>query len=299
MTPAPPLARPWSFMGRLGRLLDSIRFEHSVFALPFAYLGMILAADGLPNGGQFVWITVAMVAARTLAMSTNRLADRRIDLLNPRTAGRALPAGLLRSADMFAMAALSLLVFLFAAAMLNTLALILAPVAVVVLVTYSYAKRFTWLTHFWLGFSDGIAPAGGWIAVSGTLPWEAVLLTLVVTTWVAGFDLIYQCMDRDFDIAHGLHTIPAIWGNAVSLAWARVMHVLTIAFLAGIGVVMGLAWPFYVGVAIAAALLVYEHRLVKPNDLSKVGVAFFNVNGYIAVTVFAFTAIAVLFRDAA
>ena len=291
--PAPPLARPWSVMGRLGVLLDSIRFEHSVFALPFAYLGMVLAADGLPTLGQFLWITLAMVAARTLAMSTNRLADRRIDLLNPRTAGRALPAGRLRSAEMFAMAAVSLAIFLFAAAMLNTLALALAPVAAVVLVTYSYSKRFTWLGHFWLGFADGIAPAGGWIAVSGSLPWEAVLLAFAVAAWVAGFDLIYQCMDRDFDIAHGLHTIPAIWGNAVSLFWARAMHAATIAALLAMGVVVGLAWPFYVGVAVAAALLVYEHRLVKPNDLSKVGVAFFNVNGYIAIVVFACTALAV------
>ncbi len=291
---APPLARPWSAMGRTGLLLDSIRFEHSVFALPFAYLGMILAANGLPTGGQVLWITVAMVAARTLAMSTNRLVDRRIDLLNPRTAGRALPAGRLRSREMFAMALLSLVVFLVAAAMLNTLALVLAPVAAVIVVTYSYSKRFTWLSHFWLGFADGIAPAGGWIGVSGTLPWEAVLLAFAVTTWVAGFDLIYQCMDRDFDIAHGLHTIPAIWGNGAALVWARIMHLATILSLLSMGALVALSWPFYVGVAIAAALLTYEHRLVKPNDLSNVGVAFFNVNGYIAIAVFAFTAVAVV-----
>ena len=280
-------------MGRIGLLLDSIRFEHSVFALPFAYLGMILAANGLPTWGQVLWITVAMVAARTLAMSVNRLVDRHIDLLNPRTASRALPAGRLRSAEMFAMATVSLVVFLAAAAMLNMTALVLAPLAALIVVTYSYSKRFTWLSHFWLGFADGIAPAGGWIGVTGTLPWEAVLLALAVTTWVAGFDLIYQCMDRDFDIVHGLHTIPATWGNAVSLWWAKSMHVLTIASLVGVGTVMSLAWPFYIGVLIAASLLVYEHRLVKPNDLSKVGVAFFNINGYIAVTVFGFTALAV------
>ncbi|MDP7619340.1 MAG: UbiA-like polyprenyltransferase [Dehalococcoidia bacterium] len=292
-SPAPPLARPWSLMGRIGLLLDSIRFEHSVFALPFAYLGMILAANGLPTGGQVLWITVAMIAARTLAMSANRWVDRRIDLLNPRTSSRALPAGRLRSAEMFAMATVSLVVFLAAAAMLNTTALVLAPLAALIVVTYSYSKRFTWLSHFWLGFADGIAPAGGWIGVTGTLPWEAVLLALAVTTWVAGFDLIYQCMDRDFDVAHGLHTIPATWGNAASLWWAKAMHVLTIGSLVGVGAAMSLAWPFYIGVLIAASLLVYEHRLVKPNDLSKVGVAFFNINGYIAVTVFGFTALAV------
>jgi 4-hydroxybenzoate polyprenyltransferase len=285
--------RPSSIVGRVRLLLDSIRFEHSIFALPFAYLGMVLAADGLPTLWQFVWITVAMVAARTLAMSVNRLLDREMDALNPRTRMRALPAGLLRPGEMSAMALVSLAVFFFAAAMLNTLALMLAPVAALIVVAYSYAKRFTWLGHFWLGFADGIAPAGGWIAVSGTLPWEAVLLALAVTTWVAGFDLIYQCMDREFDIAHGLQTIPAKFGIAASLRWAKAMHLITIGSLVALGVWMGLAWPYYIGVAIAAILLAYEHGLVKPNDLSKVGVAFFNINGYIAVSVFVFTAAAV------
>ncbi|MDA1095917.1 MAG: putative 4-hydroxybenzoate polyprenyltransferase, partial [Chloroflexi bacterium] len=289
----PPLARPWSLMGRVGILLDSIRFEHSIFALPFAYLGMVLAADGLPAAGQIIWITVAMVAARTLAMSSNRLLDRVIDAQNPRTARRALPVGRLRPIEMALFAGVSLIVFLWAASMLNEVALALAPVAAIVVVTYSYAKRFTWLGHFWLGFADGIAPAGGWVAVSGTLPLEAVLLAFAVTTWVAGFDLIYQCMDRDFDIAHGLHSIPAKWGNAASLRWAKTMHVLTIGSLIALGILMELAWPFHLGVAVAAALLVYEHSLVRANDLSKVGVAFFNINGYIAITVFAATTIAV------
>ncbi len=281
-------------MGRIGLLLDSIRFEHSVFALPFAYLGMVLAADGLPTLWQVLWITIAMVAARTLAMSSNRLIDRVMDAENPRTATRALPAGRLRALEMGAMAVVSLLIFLFAAAMLNTLALLLAPVAAVIVVTYSYSKRFTWLGHFWLGFADGIAPAGGWIAVTGTLPWEAVLLALAVSAWVAGFDLIYQCMDRDFDIARGgIHTIPVKWGNAASLRWAKAMHLITIGSLLALGIIMGLAWPYYIGVGIAAVLLAYEHSLVKPDDLSKVGVAFFNINGYIAIAVFAFTAVAV------
>lgn len=284
-----PVTRPWSSMGRLGVLLDSIRFEHSIFALPFAYLGMILAARGFPTIWQFFWITIAMVAARTLAMSTNRLLDRGIDALNPRTARRALPSGLLRPNEMLGMALVSLFVFLLAAAMLNTLALILAPVAAVFVITYSTAKRFTWLGHFWLGLADGIAPAGGWIAVAGDLPWEAVVLTIAVSAWVAGFDLIYQCVDRDFDIAHRLHSMAVKWGIAASLRWARTMHIVTAGCLLALGPWLHLGWPYYVGWAVACGLLLYEHSLVKPDDLSKVGVAFFNVNGYIALIVFAFT----------
>ena len=290
----PPLARPWSLMGRFGIMLDSIRFEHSIFALPFAYLGMILAAGGLPTFSQFIWITIAMVAARTVAMSANRLIDREMDGENPRTAMRALPARLLRPSDMLAMAVVSFAIFLFAAFMLNPLALVLAPVAALIVVTYSYAKRFTWTGHYWLGFADGIAPAGGWIGVTGELPLEAVVLALAVTTWVAGFDLIYQCMDYAFDIPRKIHTIPVKWGIAAALRWARVTHVVTIASLIALGAMMGLAWPYYIGVAIAAALLAWEHSLVKADDLSRVGVAFFNINGVIAIIVFAFTVVAVL-----
>ena len=290
----PPLARPWSFMGRFGIMLDSIRFEHSIFALPFAYLGMILAAGGLPTFSQFIWITIAMVAARTVAMSANRLIDRQMDGENPRTAMRALPARLLRPSDILGMLIVSLVIFFFAAAMLNTLALILAPVAALIIVTYSYAKRFTWTGHYWLGFSDGIAPAGAWIGVTGELPLEAVILALAVTTWVAGFDLIYQCMDYAFDNPRKIHTIPVKWGIAAALRWARATHVVTIASLIALGVMMSLAWPYYVGVAIAASLLAWEHSLVKADDLSRVGVAFFNINGVIAIIVFAFTVVAVL-----
>ena len=290
----PPLARPWSYMGRLGIMLDSIRFEHSIFALPFAYLGMILAAGGWPTLSQFIWITVAMVAARTVAMSANRLIDREMDAENPRTAMRALPAKLLRPSDMLGMLFVSLVIFFFAAAMLNTLALILAPVAAIIVITYSYAKRFTWTGHYWLGFADGIAPAGGWIGVAGDLPLEAVILALAVTTWVAGFDLIYQCMDYDFDIPRKLHTIPVKWGIPAALWWARVTHLLTIVFLVALGVMMSLWWPYYIGVAIAAALLAWEHSLVKADDFSRVTIAFFNINGVIAIIVFIFTAVAVL-----
>ncbi len=290
----PPVARPWSLVGRPGILLDSIRFEHSIFALPFAYLGMILAADGLPTLSQFAWITVAMVAARTVAMSANRLIDRKMDAENPRTAMRALPTRLLRPSDMLGMLLISLVIFFVAASMLNTLALILAPVAAIIITTYSYAKRFTWMGHYWLGFSDGIAPAGGWIGVTGELPLEAILLALAVTAWVAGFDLIYQCMDYAFDVPRKIHTIPVKWGIAAALRWARVTHLLTITLLLALGIMMNLAWPYFIGVLIAGALLAWEHSLVKADDLSRVNVAFFNINGVIAIIVFLFTAAVVL-----
>ena len=276
-------------LSKLRLLLDSIRFEHTVFALPFAYLGMILAADGLPTLAQFVWITVAMASARTLAMSANRIIDRHLDARNPRTASRPLPSGRLKLWEMRAMALVSLAVFLLAAAMLNTLALVLAPVAAVVVVGYSYTKRFTWTSHFILGWADGIAPVGGWIAVTGSLSWEPVLMAFAVAAWIGGFDMLYACQDYDFDRQSGLHSIPQKFGIAAALWWAKAMHLLTAASLLAIGPWMGLGWPFYVGWALAAGLLIYEHRLVSPTDLSRLNLAFFSVNGYIAVIVFVFT----------
>ena len=281
-------------MGRIGILLDSIRFEHSVFALPFAYLGMMMAADGLPSWDKIFWITIAMVSARTLAMGANRYIDRDIDAANPRTALRALPAGLMKPSDMVIMCVISLIVFIFSAFMLNTLAFYLSPVAAFIIVFYSYSKRFTWLSHFWLGISDGIAPVGGWIAVSNTITIDAVVLCLAVSSWIAGFDLIYQCMDRDFDIQNNLKSIPANWSNRVSLSLAKLMHFVTVGSLLILGWTLDLSLVYFTGVAIASLLLIYEHSLVKADDLSKVTLAFFNVNGYIAVTIFAFTAAAIL-----
>ena len=275
--------------GKIRLLLDSIRFEHTVFALPFAYLGMILASDGLPTLAPFLWITVAMASARTLAMSANRIIDRRLDAENPRTAARPLPAGRIRLWEMTAMSVVSLGVFLLAAAMLNTLALALAPVAAVVVVGYSYTKRFTWTSHFILGWADGIAPAGGWIAVTGSLTWEPVLMAFAVATWIGGFDILYACQDRDFDLQRGLHSIPQKFGIPAALMWAKGMHVLTAASLLAIGPWMGLGFPYYIGWSLASGLLVYEHRLVSPTDLSRLNMAFFNINGYIAVIIFGFT----------
>jgi 4-hydroxybenzoate polyprenyltransferase len=284
-----PQSTGFSPLAKLRLILDSIRFEHTIFALPFAYLGMVLAADGLPTLPQFLWITVAMASARTLAMSANRIIDRHIDALNPRTASRPLPTGRIKLWEMNGVAVVSLMLFLFAASQLNTLALALAPVAVVVVVGYPYTKRFTWTSHFILGWADGIAPAGAWIAVTGSLSWEPVLMAFAVATWIGGFDMLYACQDRDFDIKRGLHSIPQKFGIPAAMRWAKGMHLLTVLSLLALGPWLGLGFTYYIGWALAAALLVYEHRLVSPTDLSRLNMAFFNVNGYIAVIVFVFT----------
>ena len=273
----------------LKHLMRDIRFEHSVFALPFAYLGMVLAARGLPTLWQFAWITVAMVSARTLAMAANRLIDRELDARNPRTAGRALPTGRLSPRHVFPACVVSLAVFLFAAAQLNDLCLKLAPLAAVVVVGYSYTKRLTPLSHFVLGLADAIAPLGGWLAVTGSFALEPILLALAVAAWIGGFDVIYACQDVEFDRAHGLHSIPARYGVATGLRVSAAMHAFTALALLLLAPLARLGVAYLIGWAIAVALLVYEHRLVRPDDLSRLGVAFFNVNGYIAVVVFAFT----------
>jgi 4-hydroxybenzoate polyprenyltransferase len=273
-------------VGTVRHFLDAIKFEHTVFALPFAYVAMVLAADGWPGWRVLVWVTLAMVGGRTLAMSVNRLADRAVDARNPRTAGRHLPRGLLSAAQM-ALAAVASAALLFASAwMLNPLCLALAPLAALFLVGYSYTKRFTWLSHWILGFTDGIAAAGGWIAVRATFDPPVLILWFALTVWIAGFDLIYACQDVAFDRAHGLHSFPARFGIPAALRAARVCHGLTVLAFAALGVAMGLGWGYWAGVAVVAGLLVYEHRLVSPTDLSRLDVAFFNVNGYIAVILF-------------
>ncbi len=271
---------------KLQLFFEVVKFEHTVFAMPFAYIGMLLAAGGLPTWRQFLWITVAMVAARTLAMSANRLLQRREDAANPRTARRAVPTGRVRVWEVAALALGSLAVFLAAAAQLNRLALYLAPVAAVAVVGYSYVKYWSWLTHFVLGWADAIAPAGGWIAVRGSVSGEPVLLAFAVATWIGGFDVLYACQDVEFDKRYGVHSIPRRFGIAGALWWARGMHAAAAVALLALALWMGLAWPYYFGWAVSAALLVYEHRLVKPHDLSRLDTAFFNVNGYVAIVMF-------------
>jgi 4-hydroxybenzoate polyprenyltransferase len=267
----------------LRHVLEAIKFEHTIFALPFAYIAMVLAARGWPGWWTVVWVTLAMAGARTCAMAANRVIDRAIDAKNPRTAGRHLPRGLLAPGTLRGLATAGAALMFVSAWMLNPLCLALAPLALVFLVGYSYAKRFTWTSHWILGFTDGIAAAGGWIAVRGHFDAPALVLWLAVTVWIAGFDLIYACQDVDVDRAQGLHSIPARFGIGAALALARVNHVLTAVALGTVGLMEGLGLLYWTGWLVVVGLLVYEHSLVTPRDLSKVDVAFFNVNGYIAV----------------
>ncbi len=270
-------------------LSENIKFEHTIFALPFAYLGSILAARGLPAFGIFFWVTVAMVGARTAAMSFNRYIDRHIDARNPRTARRPIPSGKLRPGAVLAIALISLALLVVAAAQLNPLCLALSPLAVIALAGYSYTKRFTVLCHVALGLTDAIAPAGGWLAVRPHIEPAMLLLAFAVAVWIGGFDILYACQDVDFDRREGLYSIPARYSVAAGLVVARAFHLAMLAALLGLGLLLGISWPFYVGLVLTAGLLIYEHSLVHPADLSKINLAFFNVNGYIAVTLFAFT----------
>ncbi|MEW5986130.1 MAG: UbiA-like polyprenyltransferase [Chloroflexota bacterium] len=287
-------------MHKLRVFLDMIRFEHTIFALPFAYLGMVLAWGDWKraNWWDFVWITVAMAAARTAAMSLNRLIDQRIDAQNPRTARRPIQTGAIEARTVLFYAVLSLVILGGAAWLLDPLAFYLFPGALVFLVGYAYTKRFTWLCHYILGFTDGLAPMGAWAAVRGSLftaaDLPAWLLMAVVTFWIGGFDVIYGCQDVEFDRRVGLHSIPARFGLKTGLRVAAASHVLTVLLLIGLGLLLQLQWPYWVGVAAVAGLLLYEHSLVSPTDLSKLGIAFFNVNGYISVTIFVATLAAVV-----
>src|SRR5687768_4624223 len=267
--------------------LEMIKIEHTLFALPFAFLGAVLAADGLPTLHQFVWITLAMVGARSTAMAFNRIADREYDALNPRTATRALPAGLLSAGFVWAFTVASAVLFFVATAMLNRLALILAPVALASIVLYSYSKRWTLLSHVVLGWCLAIAPTGAWIAVRGALDSPIpLLLSLVVLLWTAGFDVLYACQDYEFDSKTGLHSIPRRFGIANSLLIARLFHLcaflalLTLYWITQLGVVA------LVGVLATGALLIYQHRLVRADDLSKLNAAFFTTNAFVSVILF-------------
>ncbi len=287
-----------SLLERIRLFLELIKFEHTIFALPFAYLGMVLAADGLPTFHQFFWVTVAMAAARTLAFAINRLADRRFDATNPRTARRPSVTGAISTQLMIAFAVGSLLLLALAAALLSPLALILFPGALVFLIGYSYTKRFTRYCHWVLGFTDGLAALGGWIAVRGSIftpdDLPAWLLMFAVTFWISGFDLIYACQDVEHDRHEKLFSYPSRRSIAAALFVAKANHLLMILTLVVLGLTFPLGWPFWLALVIVAGLLAYENSLVKPDDLSKINVAFFNMNSYIALTLFAGTFIALL-----
>jgi 4-hydroxybenzoate polyprenyltransferase len=276
--------------------LEMIKWEHSIFALPFALCGAMLAAGGLPTARQLAWIIVAMVAARSAAMAFNRLADASIDAANPRTSSRALPAGQLAPAFVATFVVISSVVFVVAAAELNRLALWLSPVALAVLLLYSYTKRFTRWSHLVLGFALGIAPSAAWIAVRGSLDPRILLLTAAVTFWVAGFDVLYACQDFDFDRSNGLHSIPRYLGVARALWVARAFHVIMLLLLAALLVAFGMGRVAIAGVAVVAVLLAYEHSLVSAGDLRKLNAAFFTMNGVISVVFFVFVAGDLLLR---
>jgi 4-hydroxybenzoate polyprenyltransferase len=279
-----------AFLQSLKITLEMIKWEHSIFALPFALCGAMLAAGGLPTWHQLGWIVVAMVSARSAAMAFNRLADASIDAANPRTAARALPAGVLTPAFVTTFVLISCGIFVVAASQLNRLTLWLSPVALAVVLLYSYSKRFTRWSHLFLGFALGIAPAAAWIAVRGTLDPRILLLTAAVTFWVGGFDVIYACQDYEFDREHGLHSVPRYLGIHAALWVARVFHLVMLALLVALVVAFGLGKLAFVGVIAVAALLAYEHSLVRHDDLSKLNAAFFTMNGVISVVFFLFVA---------
>ena len=276
--------------------LEMIKWEHSVFALPFALCGAMLAANGLPSIHQLGWIIVAMVSARSAAMAFNRLADATIDAANPRTQTRALPAGTLTPAFVTTFVVISSAVFVLAASQLNRVTLALSPVALAIVLLYSYSKRFTRWSHLMLGFALGIAPAAAWIAVRGSLDPRILLLTAAVTFWVGGFDVLYACQDYEFDQRAGLHSVPRYVGIRRALLTSRLFHMLMLLLLISLVIVFGLGKFAMAGVLAVAILLAYEHSLVSADDLSKLNAAFFTMNGVISVVFFVFLAGDLLLR---
>jgi 4-hydroxybenzoate polyprenyltransferase len=275
---------------RIRTVLEMIKFEHSIFALPFALTGALLAArathqppNGWPTLRQVLWIVVAMVAARSAAMTMNRIVDLRYDKENPRTQQRALATGALSLSFAWFFTIAAVAVFFFAAWQLNFLALNLAPLAIAILIFYSFTKRFTNWSHLFLGFALGISPAAAWIAITGGLDWRMLILCAAVTMWVGGFDVLYACQDVDYDKRAGLYSVPKRFGIANALLIARVMHIGVVALLSWLAYSFVLPWPAWAGIVVVAALLGYEHSLVKPGDLSKLDAAFFAVNGYISL----------------
>jgi 4-hydroxybenzoate polyprenyltransferase len=270
-------------------ILEMIKFEHTLFALPFAFTGALLAANGIPSGRTVLWITVAMVGARSAAMGFNRWADRKIDAENPRTRDRALPKGLVTPLQVIVFTTVSSAVLVFAAYMLNPLSFYLSPVALAIVFFYSYTKRFTFLAHLFLGLGISGAPMGAWIAVTGKFETPAVVLGLAVLFWLLGFDVLYALQDMDFDRKAGLHSIPQRFGIRRSLLISRASHAVTMAALFLIAWQLSLGWLYIAGVFVSLCLMIYEHTLVRENDLSKLNFAFFNMNANISIAIFCFT----------
>jgi 4-hydroxybenzoate polyprenyltransferase len=271
-----------------GRFASLVKIEHTIFALPFAYIGALLCVRQVPSAHDLVWITLAMLGARSLAMGLNRLIDAEIDARNPRTAGRELPSGRLSLLQVTAFCGLAFAVYLVACFQLDPIVRWLWPIPIVGFVVYPYLKRFTWVSHLWLGAVDGLAPVGAWVAITGRLPWEAWALGGAVAVWIAGFDLFYSLFDREVDLEQGLHSVAVRFGVAGAFWGARLLHALTIVLLAAVGVGLELGFLYWLGVAAVALLLVYEHSLIRPGDLGRLDAAFFTVNGVISVVFFAF-----------
>jgi 4-hydroxybenzoate polyprenyltransferase len=276
------------------RLASLVRIEHTVFALPFAYVGAFLAVDAWPGLATVFWVTLAMVGARTLAMALNRLVDAELDARNPRTATRELPSGALTRVQVLGLSAAALAVFLVAISQLDPIVRVLWPIPVAMFVIYPYLKRFTWLCHFWLGACLALAPIGAWLAVSGRAPWEAWAIGAAVLLWVAGFDLFYSLFDLEHDRDEGLHSWAVRFGERGVFRGARALHVGAVALLAAAGVGLDVGVPYWLGVAATAGLLAYEHSIVRPGDLHRLDAAFFTLNGVISVVFFAFVALDVL-----
>ncbi|ADC51130.1 4-hydroxybenzoate octaprenyltransferase [Alkalihalophilus pseudofirmus OF4] len=278
---------------KLKIILEMIKFEHTVFALPFAYFGAMLGSfivnETWPTLMQWVWITVAMVGARSAAMSLNRVIDEKIDKYNPRTADRAIPAGLISKIEVMFFIIISFAMLIYAAFQLNQLAVYLLPLAVFFLVIYSYTKRFTWACHLILGITIALAPLGGWVAVTGSVSFEAFVLFTAVALWTTGFDVIYATQDADYDRERGLYSIPSRFGIRKALILAKLFHVISFAAFFLLFLITPLSWLYLIGVIIAGLIMIYEHSLVSADDLSKVGVAFFTMNGILSLVMFIFT----------
>ncbi len=287
-------------MRKLKIFLEMIKFEHTLFALPFAYMGAVLASvyvfDRLPSWAELGWITLAMVGARTAAMGLNRVIDRTIDAKNPRTAGRAIPAGLISSLEVWMFIVISFVLLFVATSNLDPLSMKLLPVAVIFLVGYSYTKRFTWACHIILGLTIGLAPLGAWVAVTGQIDLTSIIFYLSVALWTAGFDILYACQDLEHDRKEGLYSIPSRFGITRALWIARGFHVATAAGLFSLIWLANLSWFYTTGMIVAYMILVYEHLLVSPNDLTRLNTAFFTMNGVLSIVLFAFTIIDLVVR---
>ena len=285
---------PRTVIMKVPMYLGAIRVWESFFALPFGYMGMFLAAGGWPELSDFIWITVAMAGARTLAMSANRFIHRREDAQNPRTANRHLPRGLLKPWEVVLMAAVSLGVFLFAASQLNPLAFALAPAAALYVVAYSFAKYYTWACNLFLGWALAIAPIGAWIGVTGTFEWPAVLLAFAVATWAGGFDVVYTCSDYEFDGRYGIHSIPRRFGIPAAFNITRLLHFMSAAALLALGFWLELNFYYFIGWALSASLLVFENTLMKPDELSRLNSPLFKYNSGVSMMHLIFTIVALV-----